>query len=159
MTKSPFLLTLLLLSSLAHADVAAVRRKVANIDAMKLSSKAYKRMDLSSEGAEISIWRDNKGAPRKIVARIYGEMGRKLDTIYLEKGLPLFLFTVDEGYDGPLSLSVKVARRTETRFYFDNGKLFLKREGSKTVPLTNTQKQAGNKMARDMVQLYKARGK
>ncbi|RYG57575.1 hypothetical protein EON80_28130 [bacterium] len=159
MTRISFLLPALLLCSIAHADVASVRRRVANIDSMKLSSKTYNRADLSSEGAEISVWRDAKGAPRKVVARIYGEMGQVHDTIYLEKGLPLFLFTIDESYDGPLSLSVKVAKRQETRLYFDNGKLFLKREGTKTVPLTSAQKQAGNKLARHTIELYLVPGK
>ncbi|BCM90364.1 hypothetical protein IAD21_02216 [Abditibacteriota bacterium] len=155
--KSLFI-PVLLLCSVVHADVTSVRGKVTHINAMKLASKTYNRTDLSSEGAQISIWRDAKGVPRKIAGHIYGEMGREHDTIYLENGLPVFLLTIKERYDGPLSVSVKVKERTEMRLYFEKGNVFQRRDGNKVVSMSAAQKQEGNKLVRDMIKVYLAKG-
>ena len=141
MKTAPFV-PLLLLCSVALADVASVRREVGRINALKLSTQTRDRTDLSTEGAQILVGRDAKGAVRKIVAHIFGETGRQDETIYLQNGKPLFVFSVEQRYDQPIGVSsrVKVVSRVETRLYFSNGKLISKRVGSKATKVTRTQK-------------------
>lgn len=128
------------LASSAQADVAAVRREVARVDALKLSVQTQTRTDLSTEGARISVRRDAKGAPRKIDADITGEGGRKHETIYLQNGAPLFVYSVEERYDKPMYLpDFKVVSRIETRLYFEKGRLIQKRVGKKILELSRAQ--------------------
>lgn len=134
---------LVMMCGIARADVAAVRREVARINALKLSTKSTDRADFSSEDAQILVGRDAKGSPRKIVAHILGETGRRADTMYLQNGKPLFRFSVEDRYAEPIGVSsrVKVFSHLETRLYFDSGRLIQKRVGKKIVTLTRAQKQ------------------
>ncbi len=156
--KFSFLVPVLLLCAVARADVASVRRQVAHIDAMKLSQKTYDRSDLSSEGAQISMWRDGKGITHKIVGHIYGETGREHDTIYLNNDLPVFMLIVKEHYKGPISPTVKVGSRTEMRLYFEKGQLFQMRDGNKIVTMTAAQKREWSEGMRGIVKSHLAYG-
>ena len=133
-----------ILASGAGADVASVRREVAHINALKISTKSSDRSDLSAEGAQILVGRDAKSTPRKIVAHIYGESGRRDDTIYLQGGKALFRLSVEERYARPIGVSshVKIVSRVETRLYFSGGNLIQERIGKKVMTLTQTQKSA-----------------
>lgn len=146
----------LLICSLARADVKTVRREVARIDARKLALKTSERTDLSTEGAQISVYCDTQKTPHKIVARIYGESGQLKETIYLQQNQLLFVFSVEERYQSPLGTTspVKVASRTETRLYFDKGRLTEKRMGKKQLSLTATQKRTIEKQTRDSIRTY-----
>lgn len=157
-----FLFVPVLLSCMvASADVASVRREVTRVDARKLAMKSYDSSNLSSEGAKISIGRDGRGAPRKIVARIYGESGQKQDTIYLQNGLPLFMLSVVNHYKAPLSAASKAVTISliETRVYFEKGRLIQKREGKKIVTLSASQKRTLERQTKATIRTYLAQAK
>ena len=150
------LVPVLLLCASAKADVAAVRREVARIDARKLAFKSYDNSDLSTEGARITIKRDGQGTPRKIVATIYGESGQKEEKVYLQNGLPLFVFSVETRYNVPLgsSTKIRVDLQTETRLYFEKGHLIQKREDENIVPLSASQKRAIERETKATIRAY-----
>jgi len=140
----------------ARADVASVRREVARIDALKLSTKSSDRTDLSTKGAQVLIGRASKGTPRKIVAHIYGETGRHDDTMYLQGGKPLFVFSVEDRYARPIGVSshVKVVSHIETPLYFGNARLIQERIGKKVVLLTPFQKSKVEQETLKSIQSY-----
>jgi len=57
----------------------------------------------------------------KMVATFFGETGKAVEEYYFWNGKLIFVFSVDNRYDKPLS--GKVARKTEGRFYFKDDKL------------------------------------
>jgi hypothetical protein len=141
----------------ARADVPSVRREVAQIDRAlpSLARQTSDRTDLSTEGARITIYGAKK-SPRKIRAEIFGESGRKTETIYLSAGTPLFRFSVEERYLVPLPQKPigKVVSRVETRFYFQNGRLFEMRVGATKSRLSAASKARIEAQTREDVRQY-----
>lgn len=143
----------------ARADVPAVRREVAQIERAlpSLSKRTRDRFDLSTEGARITIYGAFR-SPRKIRAEIFGEGGRKTEAIYLRSGAPIFRSSVEERYERPMTdkLDVNLASRIETRFYFQNGRLFEMRTGTTKSPLSAASKRRIEAQTREIVRQYLA---
>ena len=137
----------------ARADVSSVQRAVHKIDAAKMPVTTTSRSDLSAEGAEITVY-GNPKAPRKITARVFGCSFQTHERLYFQDGLPLFFFSVEEFYDGPLSPPVRVAHRVETRLYFEHGHVMQQRIGRRVVALNAAQKVALEREVSGLAGLY-----
>jgi hypothetical protein len=90
-----------------------------------LQKHAQDVWECSTEGGEQVALRE-AGKVRKIVRRIFGEMGRVRDEYYFDDSGLYFAFLVTEWYERPLSvveLHPKVAKKSEDRLYFDKGVL------------------------------------
>ncbi|BCM90365.1 hypothetical protein IAD21_02217 [Abditibacteriota bacterium] len=117
---------------MVRADVASVRREVARIDAMKLTTESRQSDGLVTHWTFIDVFRDSNRMPRKISTTCFiGEVVTH-ETIYLQGGTPLFVLSNESTITGTL--------RTQTRLYFDKGRLIEKRVGKKSLPLSAAQK-------------------
>jgi hypothetical protein len=127
-------LALCLFSNLAvaqtEADVSPIRKTVESINktAAKLSKTTAKLDGVSTEGGELTVYRENNQI-KKIAAQIYGETGRSDIELYYKDEKLVFVFEREYRYDKPFG---KVLKIIPTRFYFTDEKLvkmlYAKRE-------------------------------
>ena len=101
--------------------VSEARRNYTRIER---NLKDYTRLetdfpDQSSEGGTFIVY-FHKGAPRKIVAHFYGEMGNFQTDYYFCGGRLFYVLETRIRYDKPLG---KEESCTQNRFYFTNGRL------------------------------------
>lgn len=113
-----------------EANISPIRKTVENINktAEKLSKTTVKLDGVSTEGGELTVYRENNQI-KKIVAQIYGETGRSNIELYYEDEKLIFVFEREFRYDKPFG---KVLKIIPTRFYFADEKLvkmlYAKRE-------------------------------
>lgn len=81
-------------------------------------------MDESTEGGRLTAYYF-KGAPRKLVARYYGETGRATEEYYFWNNSLFFVLRAEERYRNPIGVdsSPTVRSRQEDRYYFARGRL------------------------------------
>lgn len=110
-------------------DVSAVRKAVESINrTAKLSKTTVKLDGISTEGAELTVFRD-KNQIKKINANIYGEMGYSIIELFYQDEKLIFVYEREFRYEKPFG---KVLKIIPTRFYFADEKLvkmlYAKRE-------------------------------
>lgn len=128
------LLILVLFSGLVVAqtdkNVSAIRKavEIINRNSSKLKQSTVKLDGISTEGAELTVFRD-KTEIKKINAQIFGEMGYSMLELYYRDEKPIFIYEREFRYEKPFG---KVLKIIPTRFYFDGEKLvkmlYAKRE-------------------------------
>jgi hypothetical protein len=117
-------------NSQAEVDISPIRKEVESINknAARFGKKIVKIDDLSTEGAEATVYRE-KNQIKKIVAQIYGETGRSALELYYKDERLIFAFEREYRYEKPFG---KVLKIIPTRFYFVDEKLikllFARRE-------------------------------
>jgi hypothetical protein len=104
------------------AAIAHIRAEFAEIER---GLPGYRRTthelsNFSLEGGELQAFYDGREL-RKLHVRHFGETGRVTEEFYFSNGRPIFIYTVHERYDQPLS--GRVQARVEHRFYFDGDRL------------------------------------
>ncbi|HST57816.1 MAG TPA: hypothetical protein VLK84_03940 [Longimicrobium sp.] len=98
-----------------RAEYAAIQR-----EAPRLRQTRHEFYEFSLEGGElVGFYRGRE--LRKLSAHQFGETWQGTEEYYFSGGRLIFIHTVTERYDEPMSGRVQV--RTEHRFYFDNGRL------------------------------------
>jgi len=108
---------------LPQADpIDTIRQHYANINkSVPLYRRVKKNLSgFSGEGGELVAYFHGPSV-MKMVATFFGETGKAVEEYYFWNGKLIFVFSVDNRYDKPLS--GKVARKTEGRFYFKDDKL------------------------------------
>ncbi len=119
----------------AAAAIQSIQRQYANINKRVSRYRKVKKelSGFSLEGGELVAYLDGP-AVVKIVANHYGEMGRAVEEYYYANGKLIFIFRRDYQYDKPLS--GKVVRTQESRFYFQNDRLFrwINEDGKRVSP-------------------------
>lgn len=119
----------------AAAAIKSIQREYAKINKGLVRYRKVKKelSGFSLEGGALIGYLDGP-AVVKIVANHYGEMGRSVEEYYYANGKLIFIFRRDFDYDKPLS--GKVVRRRESRFYFQNDRLFrwINEEGKRVSP-------------------------
>ncbi|HEU4884408.1 MAG TPA: hypothetical protein VFT45_19280 [Longimicrobium sp.] len=104
------------------AAITRIRAQFAEIqrDAPRYRQTKHDVHDFSLEGGELmGFYRG--GELRKLHARLFGETWRGTEDYYFADGRLIFIHTVQERYDEPLSGRVRWT--IEHRFYFDGGRL------------------------------------
>lgn len=134
MKTFPVLMLLILFCGAAFAqketDVTAIRKSVATINgnSSKLKQSTAKLDGVSTEGGEITIFRD-RNEIKKINAQINGETGYAMLELYFKNDRPIFVYEREFRYDKPFGKVLQIIPR---RFYFADGKLvkmfYAKRE-------------------------------
>jgi hypothetical protein len=119
----------------AAAAVQSIQREYAKINKRVSRYRKVKKelSGFSLEGGELVAYLDGP-AVVKIVANHYGEMGRSVEEYYYANAKLIFIFRRDYQYDKPLS--GKVVRTQESRFYFQNDRLFrwIDEDGKRVSP-------------------------
>jgi hypothetical protein len=111
-------------------NVSAIRKAVetVNRNSGKLKQSTVKLDGISTEGAELTVFRD-KTEIKKINAQIFGEMGYSMLELYYQDEKPIFIYEREFRYEKPFG---KVLKIIPTRFYFSGEKLvkmlYAKRE-------------------------------
>lgn len=102
-------------------DVSAIRKAVESVNrnSTQLRSTIIKLDNISTEGAELRVFRD-KNQIKKINAQIYGETGYSIVELYYQDEKLIFVYDREFRYEKPFG---KVLKVTPTRFYFANEKL------------------------------------
>ena len=102
--------------------IETIRQHYANINkSVPLYRRVKKNLSgFSGEGGELVAYFHGPSV-MKMVATFFGETGKAVEEYYFWNGKLIFVFSVDNRYDKPLS--GKVARKTEGRFYFKDDKL------------------------------------
>ncbi len=102
-------------------NVSAIRAEVESINknAAKFRQTTGELNDVSTEGGKITVFRDNAQI-KKIVAEIYGEMGRSILELYYKNEKLIFAFEREYRYERPFG---KVLKIIPTRFYFTDERL------------------------------------
>lgn len=98
-----------------RAEYAAIEREAAGYRRTR-----HDLYEFSLEGGELVGYYRGREL-RKLLARQFGETWRGTEEYYFSGGRLIFIHTVTERYDEPLSGRVQV--RTEHRFYFHDGRL------------------------------------
>jgi hypothetical protein len=102
--------------------VKAIRQRYAEVERELKQCRQVKR-DLpgeSAEGGELTGY-FKEASLRKLTAQFYGESGKALEEYYFWDGQLFFILRTESRYTKPLSGIVK--KKTEERFYFDDGRL------------------------------------
>lgn len=110
-------------SSTPQADpIETIRQHYASINkSVPLYRRVKKNLSgFSGEGGEMVAYFHGPSV-MKMVATFYGETGKAVEEYYFWNGKLIFIFSVDNRYDKPLS--GKVVKKTEGRFYFKDDKL------------------------------------
>ena len=120
--------------------LTAIRRQVDVIDrrARRLPSTNLSLEGLSLEGGEARVWRDKHTA--KADVSLYGETGRRELLVYWANHKPLFTYERTVHYPSPLGTPRPrgaTDRITQTRLYYDQGRLHSCRVGETSRPLTD----------------------
>ena len=104
-------------------DSASVRQHFAAINKSIHKYRKVKKAlsGFSTEGGELVAYFDGQKT-MKIAATYFGETGKAIEEYYFWDDKLIFVFRKEQTYDKPMS--GKVARSTENRFYFNNGRLF-----------------------------------
>jgi hypothetical protein len=102
--------------------ISAIRRRYALINQSLAKYRMVKKelSGFSTEGGELAAYFDGT-AIVKIATVNQGEIGRSVEDFYYRDEKLIFVYRRQETYDAPFS--GKVARATEHRFYFSDGKL------------------------------------
>lgn len=97
-------------------QVKTIRSRYAAVDKDLSRCRQVKRdlMDESTEGGELTAYFSGQ-ALRKMVAKVYGEMGQSRQEYYFWDERLFFVFRVQSRYDKPFG---KVVSKKEERFYF-----------------------------------------
>ncbi len=98
-----------------RAEYAAIQR-----EAPSYRQTRHELYEFSLEGGELLGYYRGREL-RKLLARQFGETWQGTEEYYFAGGRLIFIHTVTERYDEPMSGRVQV--RTEHRFYFDGGRL------------------------------------
>jgi hypothetical protein len=107
----------------SQADpIETIRQHYASINkSVPLYRRVKKNLSgFSGEGGELIAYFHGPSV-MKMVATFFGETGKAVEEYYFWNGKLIFILSVDNRYDKPLS--GKVARKTEGRFYFNDDKL------------------------------------
>lgn len=106
----------------AGDPISSIRRRYASINKNLAKYRVVKKelAGFSTEGGELAAYFDGP-AVMKIAATHLGETGRTFEEFYFWDERLIFVFRKEERYDEPLS--GRVAKATEHRFYFSDGKL------------------------------------
>ena len=127
-------------SSAPQADpVETIRQHYAAINkSVPLYRRVKKNLSgFSAEGGELVAYFHGPSV-MKMVATFFGETGKAVEEYYFWNGQLIFVFRTGNNYDKPLS--GKVVKKTESRFYFKDGKLIKwLDENGKEVALDSTE--------------------
>ncbi|MBB6052487.1 hypothetical protein [Armatimonas rosea] len=120
--------------------LTTIRRQVEGIDrrARRLPSTKLSLDGLSLEGGEARVWRDKQAT--KADVNLYGETGRRELLVYWTDRKPLFTYERTTRYPSPLGTPRPrgaTDRTTQTRLYYDQGRLRSCRVGDKPRPLSD----------------------
>lgn len=137
------LLAAVLVSAAALAGpglLTTIRRQVDGIDrrTSQLTSSKLSLDGLSLEGGEARVWRDKHTT--KADVSLYGETGRRELLVYWAERKPLFTYERTTRYPSPLGTPRPrgaTDRTTQTRLYYDQGRLRSCRVGETSRPLTD----------------------
>jgi len=102
--------------------IETIRQHYASINkSVPLYRRVKKNLSgFSGEGGELVAYFHGPSV-MKMVATFFGETGKAVEEYYFWNGKLIFVLSVDNRYDKPLS--GKVARKTEGRFYFKDDQL------------------------------------
>jgi hypothetical protein len=96
--------------------------------------------DYSTEGGQLTYYKDSVGNIKKLVAAFYGEAGQQIEEFYLSEGKLFFAFTQHYEYNRPIYWTDEMAKEngdneafdisksviTENRYYFDNNEILIR---------------------------------
>jgi hypothetical protein len=115
--------------------IETIRQHYASINkSVPLYRRVKKELSgFSGEGGQLIAYFHGPSV-MKMVATFFGETGKAVEEYYFWNGKLIFVFSTDNRYDKPLS--GKVARKTESRFYFKDDKLikWLGGDGKEVAP-------------------------
>jgi hypothetical protein len=102
--------------------IAHIREQYAQIqrEAPGYRRTTHELVNFSLEGGELHGFYRGREL-RRLAATLYGESGRATMDYYFANGRLIFIHTVHQRYDEPLS--GRVALSVENRYYFDDGRL------------------------------------
>ncbi|MCA1567713.1 MAG: hypothetical protein LC803_19120 [Acidobacteria bacterium] len=116
-------------------SISTIRRRYTIINKSLAKYRTVKKelSGFSAEGGELAAYFDGK-AVMKIATINQGETGRSFEDFYYWDEKLIFVFRKQDTYDKPYS--GKVARTTENRFYFSDGKLirWIDENGKQVAP-------------------------
>lgn len=119
----------------ADATVRRIRREYADARRALPTLRAVRRNinDEADEGGTVVGYYTKTNALRALTITWFGEMGKRVDEVYLLPGNRRFVLRSVMQYDKPYG---KVVRTRQSRFYLSGGTLVRHLEGSRVVPLT-----------------------
>ena len=116
-----------------RSEYAAINRQAASLNRQVVSLN-----DRSSEGGEVTIYRNKNGAVRLVREVVMGETGKVQREYYYEANVPFFVFEVTTRYNAPIYLpqfNPSLSEKSEERYYFLHGKMVRWLHGKTQMPL------------------------
>jgi|GEM_PF-3558199 len=114
-----------------RSEYAAINRQAASLNRQVVSLN-----DRSSEGGEVTIYRNKNGAVRLVREVVMGETGKVQREYYYEANVPFFVFEVTTRYNAPIYLpqfNPSLSEKSEERYYFLHGKMVRWLHGKKSI--------------------------
>jgi len=114
-----------------RSEYAAINRQAASLNRQVVSLN-----DRSSEGGEVTIYRNKNGAVRLVREVVMGETGKVQREYYYEANVPFFVFEVTTRYNAPIYLpqfNPSLSEKSEERYYFLHGKMVRWLHGKESI--------------------------